>query len=131
MIRGVFMFRTNGMPRCHGWQRAAMFSVDKDVLGRAMQGAYCRDERSGFLFPTNPKYVHPGFGILRRSNCAIHGFACTQCRGAPAGNRFQTFPKYAHPCAQWQRAAMFIACTPMTCRGSRLLVILLDNEKQC
>jgi len=50
-----------------------MFSVHKDVLVRAMTGAYCRDERSGFLFPTNPKYVHLGFGILRRSNCAIPG----------------------------------------------------------
>jgi len=58
-----------------------------------------QDERSGFLFPTNPKYVHPGFSILRCSNCAIHGFACTQCRGAMAEFLFQTNSKYCRP---WQ-----------------------------
>jgi len=103
----------NGMPQCQGWQRAAML----------------KDERSGFLFPTNPKYVHLGFGILRRSTCAILGFACTQCRGAMADFMLPAKSKYTHPCVQWQRAARHTACDACLSRGRRPSNIIFVNYR--
>jgi len=44
------------------------------------ESKYHRPGGTDFLFPTKSQDVHPGLGILRRSNCAIHGFACTQCQ---------------------------------------------------